>query len=447
MAGVSLALQKMHSDNWAGVDMPISGSLSSTQQYQVTFTTGDSSLAPTDPDYSWYPFRVTLVSTGTSTSSPGNVSTHRIQAVVQLVPRALAAEPEPWADINSYTLYQAVAGVTYMYPPLHVEGPVRLRGRLWLGESPGGSTGYAWSASIRAKYLSDLERMRQAGSADYRPLSGPVSLPHSAQSSGLITEMETSLGVATVDSSSASVARWNFPGSMSSYRLFPGGKLYSVPTCPQSVADTTLGPDPASNPLGLYYRSTYIELGNNATVDGTLVCANDIHLSGANVQVNPVSLPPLYGSTDSIRLPILVSSDDIRVRESCRVTGSGLIAAWDDFEVHLGSSQVEFDFEGRVVAKDFEFFERNVYPNWDISAGDWETLYAWYKLNLLAATPISTFPEYLGVFGRDPAPKIQIRSPQSPVQYHWLTDGASVYAPHADDGGLRWDLLDWQDGV
>src|SRR5207244_1052211 len=66
VTGLLVAMQKMSNTGWVGINSTISGNLSSQDSYSVTYTPGDSTLPATDLNQ---PFRVTLVSTGTSTSS------------------------------------------------------------------------------------------------------------------------------------------------------------------------------------------------------------------------------------------------------------------------------------------------------------------------------------------------------------------------------------------
>src|SRR6187399_2883338 len=57
-SGMQIALRTIHSSSWAGVDTTFTGSATSTATYSVTYTTGDSRLAASDPLYGEYPYRV-----------------------------------------------------------------------------------------------------------------------------------------------------------------------------------------------------------------------------------------------------------------------------------------------------------------------------------------------------------------------------------------------------
>ena len=57
-------LSGMQTSAWGGVGSTLSGSLSPYEQYTVTYTTGDATLTSASPDWSDFPYRVTLDSIG-----------------------------------------------------------------------------------------------------------------------------------------------------------------------------------------------------------------------------------------------------------------------------------------------------------------------------------------------------------------------------------------------
>ena len=98
LTGLTMGLKKMHTNEWCygdGVNTTLTGSIGEDQSYQVSYVVGDPSLAVDDPDY---PYRVTLLSTGTATdpTDPERTSTHQARAVVHLVPRRVPDEPTDW---------------------------------------------------------------------------------------------------------------------------------------------------------------------------------------------------------------------------------------------------------------------------------------------------------------------------------------------------------------
>ena len=131
-AGLSAALQKMHGNSWAGVDTTLTGTLSTTDSYAVTFATGDPELSASSPDWSEYPYRVTLTSTGYSAdpANPAQRATHQARAVVQLIRRQLSSEPAGWSALQNYRVYQWGNNPVSLEMPMHVEGPALLQGPL-----------------------------------------------------------------------------------------------------------------------------------------------------------------------------------------------------------------------------------------------------------------------------------------------------------------------------
>ncbi|MDH3716561.1 MAG: LamG domain-containing protein [Planctomycetota bacterium] len=133
-AGLSAAMQKMHTTSWTGVGTVLYGQLSTTDSYQVSFTAGDTTITASHPDWLEYPYRVTLVSTGYS-ADPANPSvraSHRALAVVQLVRRQMSPAITGWSDVQNHTIYQWQNENVYVEMPFRAEGPVHLQGPLRL---------------------------------------------------------------------------------------------------------------------------------------------------------------------------------------------------------------------------------------------------------------------------------------------------------------------------
>ncbi|MEX1224104.1 MAG: hypothetical protein WEA31_06100, partial [Pirellulales bacterium] len=132
LAGMSMALRDLHQADWAGVDATLNGQLNATDSYVVGYETGDASLTSLDEDYRWWPYRLTVTSTGYSVD-PNNVnvrSSHQVVAVVQLSPRALSNEPAIWSQLNNYTVYQWANENVPLNIPMQITGPARFQGSL-----------------------------------------------------------------------------------------------------------------------------------------------------------------------------------------------------------------------------------------------------------------------------------------------------------------------------
>jgi hypothetical protein len=307
---------------------------------------------------------------------------------------------------------------------------------------------YEWDITARRRYMSDAKALVDAGRPDYRPFNGTVSLPRLSQTSTELGILETYCGNTTVDRSSTTLSDWSTSGTMLTYRLFPGGQLYTVPTVTSTVHGT-LAPNPLTNPAGLIYCSGDVEIKNNAVVQGTIVSYADINITGKYVVVQPADLRALDGTTEPVQLPAFISRDDIVFNSDCQATVTGVVSAWDTFQVSRDDSSVTVAIQGHVVAKDIEILERSTY---DYNAFTWSLTYSYFLANLVPdilnpGTPILHYPTYLAALGFEPAPKIVIRPPTTPARYQWLTDGGAIYGPHSSDDGLRWDMVEWKDDI
>ena len=171
-----------------------------------------------------------------------------------------------------------------------------------------------------------------------------------------------------------------------------------------------------------------------------------IDLAGPNITVRPADLPPTYGSFSTVQLPALIAGGDLRVREACQATASGLIAVWDKFDVDPSTSDTVFDLTGRLACHQIRVEPRYT---WDMSEGEWTGMEQAFQVEAVSGNPGSTtyFPMYLAQQGYSYVPTIRLTAPDSAVEYQWITDGGSIYTPGAGDAGLMWDLLDWDEGV
>lgn len=135
LIGLSVGIKRMGDGTWTGVGTTFTGQLSSTDSYAVTYKAGDASLTTSSPNYNMNAYRVTVVSTGISQdpSQATVTSSYQAQAVLQLVPRALASGPTNWSTMLGYTLFQNGTGQLSIDPPSQINGPVWLQGVVTLG--------------------------------------------------------------------------------------------------------------------------------------------------------------------------------------------------------------------------------------------------------------------------------------------------------------------------
>lgn len=443
ITGLSMALKKMHRSDWAGVDTSLSGSLGTNESFLVTYATGDPRINAGDPDQ---PYRVTLLSTGYAAdpNQPASIAIYRARAVVRLIPRKLADEPADWSNMLNYTVFQWTFGSFTMTVPARIEGPVRIQATLNLDWN------YPWWGNPRDRYHTDLNAMRVAGRGDYRPFTAQIALSNAWQSWDTISTLNTLLGVSTVNTGNQTVASMTFPTSLSTYCLYPGGKSYTIPQLPSTIQSAVYQSDATTNPAGLYFRVGALNLNDDTTIRGTVFTAANsggrIYVLGKRVHLEPVNLPPLQGTTESVQLPVVVAGDTFRVSTDAEVTITGLISTYNSFEVLTDNqADITMSHQGKLIARDIYF---NYRSDWYNSSWWWDDQYNKFDNQKGEANGIKYFPEWLQAKkGLTMQPRLTIKPDANPVRYHWHNPQNTIYVANPTDGGLRWDLLDWAENV
>jgi hypothetical protein len=441
MTGMALARRKMHTLQWAGVDTTLTGVLGGNNSYRVSFATGDPSLVPGHPDYEDYSFRVTVDVTGSSQDpvNPSRIARHRIRAVFRLIPRALADEPAGWDTLSGYTLCQLGPDQFEVDVPCRIEGPVRIQAGLRFAED------LDWPSECRERYLTDLNNMRFSGAADWRPFTGPLELPFADQPGGLISLLSSSMAITTSDAPPDSFSL-SPVGYLGDYQLYPGGKVYSVQSVGATLANQTIEPDPATNPLGIFVHEGKVDVYDNVSFKGTLIVLGnsdgDLQLRGTFIQFTSVDLPPVEGSDEPVRLPLVILEDDFCIQTDSQGKLDGLLVAAHEFEVCRDDpGDIYVPIQGRAIAGKILIRRRE---GWRQSKGWWEDQYQAFLAQENDGIPY--FPLWLAVAsGLDPKPEVGISPEPDPVRYHWRNANNPVYVPHPDDEGLRWDLLEWSE--
>jgi len=436
--GLQHALRLMQSNDWEGVATTVQRNIAQKDSFTVEFATGDAELLPSSPLYNEYPFRVTVTVTGAACDpvNPQAVTTHKTQAVVQLVRKEFAPSLD-LSSIANQTITQITSAPAYVEVPVRVEGPVYLEGGLRL------CTDYPEGTSPLHRLLDDLELMRTSGKGDHRPFNGPVTLA-GATSSDAIILLRDHLNVPynsipSGNSSAISV------GSPSSYTLYPGGRSYPVQDLTSlygtTVSSTTIQPDPVDNPLGLFRTSSSLTLNNNVVFRGMLVTGGyqpDLLIAGDNVSLLPVSLPSLAGATTSRQLPTAVVNDDFRLYSGCQnCVINGLLTTTDDFEFRKGAAATSATVTGNIVCSNLKLYGRT---EWDAGASNWNFMLFLYQLAVSGGYS-NTFPEWLATVTLDYEPKLIIKQPAVAPQYHWQDFAQPVYKELAGDDGLRWSVI------
>ncbi len=439
LTGLTAGFREMHSPNWSGMGTTFSRALGSHEGFQVQFLAGDETLVETDPDYSELPYRVTLLVTGTATDPADSrrVSRHTIRAVARLILRALPGEPSKWSSMQDYTFYQTKELTTTLDIPCRIEGNIRLQGKLGLGEH------YPNDLDAWANYFYHLNQMRWNGYNDHRTLTGRVDYNDLTQDWYVKEILMNYMSVTTLHRApDLANADWVKPTCLTSYRLFPGGREYAIPSVSGTLQNRTLAASATDNPLGLYYAGSDLTLGDNVTVRGTLFCCQRLRIDGENVRLESVDVPPLYGSSLPIRLPVATCSNlEVRCESSCTV--KGLLAVFGGMQVAQAASRGQLAVAGRIIADDLD-----INPDTDWASVNW---YQQFNAYLAVLGPSWVyFPVWMQWKGYPYAPTVHIK-PGDDVRYHWYRPGETVFVPHVDDfsemdssrtPGLRWELIE-----
>ena len=437
MAGIQAALHAMSQPDWAGVAVDVTGHLSDTESYSVTVETGDPSLVPSHPDYAEYAYRVTLTSTGIAHDlvDSRQRSIHRLRVVVQLVRRKLADPPAGWSDVMPYTLYQWSKRHADFELPARIEGPCYLQGRLWLCH-------HYPSGDAKEQYLGDLELMRAAGLPDNRPFDGPLYLPFSRNPDRSLLVDELKLSVKNVPA--RDTQPFAHPGDITSYQLYPGGQEYLAQSLPLILKNETLEPNPLTNPLGVFTRHGSLYVQKKTTVKGFLLTwggstSTDVHVSGEKIAFQAPMLPPLAEDSNRYQLPAIASRDDIYVYDKTDASIEGAVYAGDDYEVLHNHDDVQVHLRGKLVCAELEFQPHRKWDrlNWRDALEDFEEQNA-----------IRYFPQWIEKRkGLAPDPLVTVEPASDGVIHHWPDWSQPLFVPHPDDGGLRWEVVEWKEGI
>ena len=435
LSGMSAALRKMNQTTWGGADSTFTGSLSNTQTYSVTYTTGDDALLTTDANAAEWPFRVTITATGYAADAAVSTvpTTYQVQAVATLIPKGASPNPTPWSTMQSYVLYQTGTDDNTLQMPFRVEGAVRLQGSM-----TSFCATYPSPTACRSQYLTDLNVMRTKGYGDHRPFTGPISMPTSSTSSTIRNLLTSNLGVTVNNMSSSSSSGWSAPQNVSSYQLYPGGRSYTIPTLATSVSGVSLQPDPRTNPAGMFFRNGDVTLGNNTTIVGTVISSGKVKLTGTNVSLQAYSLPPLNGQSTNYQLPAVVATSDIVLGDGATSTVSGTVATFTKFSASAGTQSSQLDLQGRLICRQMEILSRD---EWSLGSFWWSLAWNWFNNQENDHDGQKYVPPYMTGWGMDYQPKIKISAALTPTNQQWFTPGTPLYAVGTGDGGLRWSVM------
>jgi hypothetical protein len=447
-SGLASALRKISENAWAGVDVPISANITNHSWYRVSFTTGDIKIASTDPQYNEYPFRLTIDSIGYSSDlqNPAVRSEHHSRCVVQLVRKKLVTEPANWSTLTGSTVYQFGSDDVYVQFPVRINGSATLLGKLFF------CTEYPGVAGPRDQYLSDLNNRRLlGGQPDYRPFPQTLWIRGIATSQDATTmSLLTSELVITPLEPLVIPSAPSQPGAVPSYKLYPGGKSYTVPVLQNlygnPIQNVTLGPDTVNNPLSIYRSSGSLSIQNNVQITGTVITdsGSDIQVYGTNVALKPFNMPSLYGSNQIYQLPTTIVQDSLRMNSGANAQISGTAMVWKDFEIKAGSPTSSFNFTGNLVTNALLLRGRTTWTQTPATWSDDQMLFSFQ----LFFNPTLFFPDYMATQkGFVVKPTLTFSPDSSGVKPHWHDWSQPVYQPDPSDPGLKWEVVRWEENL
>jgi hypothetical protein len=448
-SGINAALRKISENGWGGVGVTLQSNVTPHSWYTVTFTTGDAKLTSTDASYSDYPFRLTIDSVGFATDPLNSAiqSQYKSRCVVSLQRKSLVAEPANWSSFTALNIYQYSSADAYVQFPVRTNGKVTLLGKLQLcSEYPGDST-------ARDKYLNGLQ-LRAATRGDYRPFGvGNLFLKGVAtqqDATTIATLLTADLGTPAAEAVTTATPP-SHPGTVLTYKLYPGGKDYSVPLLTSSLSNQTLAPDVMQNPLGIYRTSGTLTIQSNVNMTGTIITpgasGSDIQITGTGVVIKPYTLPALYGSNQSYQLPPLLAYSDVVVNKAANVQLTGATMCWNTFEVWNNdtTTATNLAFTGNLIANTFKQHGRS---NWTQTGNQWKVDQLAFSGQLNGTTPIPYFPDYQQTqHGFTIQPTLTFSADSSGVKPHWHDWTQAVYQPDPADPGLRWEIVRWEENL
>lgn len=448
-SGLAAAIRKISENAWGGVETTLSSYITNNSQYRVTFTTGDTKLAGTvatltadDQRRIEYPFQLTIESTGYAWD-PLNAairSEHKSRCVVQLVRKKMLAEPAGWSLLTASNVYQYSNQDAYVQFPVRMNGTVTLLGKLKF------CTEYPGNSSACDAYLSGLNA-RALTLGDYRPFPQNLLIKAAGQDLTTMTTMLTlDLGTPALDPL-LYASPPSHPLTVSTYKLYPGGKEYALTPLPGSLSGQTLAPDVLQNPLGIYGTSGALTIQNNVQVTGTIITdgssGSEIKVTGTNVVLRSNNLPALYGTSQTYQLPAAIAFSNLVIDKAADAQINGAAMVWKQFEVKNdnATTATKFSLTGNLITDTLLLHGRST---WAIGGATWGSDRALFALQSVVG--IHYFPDYeQSTRGFTVKPTLTFSPDSSGVKPHWHDWSQPVYQADPADPGLKWEVVRWDE--
>lgn len=308
----------------------------------------------------------------------------------------------------------------------------------WIGDNPPGSA--------RSRYLEATKSLADADLGDYRPLAGDVTLSSDRNELSTALTLNRQLGcdLSYRSTSASSISSSTLAGS--TYRLYPGGTEYTIPTVSSTVHYQTLEPDIDTNPLGIFRASGTVSLETQTNLTGTLITqssGSDIRMRGSQINITGVNLPALDGDSTVYQLPTLIAADDIEASYGVNANIEGAIAAIGDLEIEDLYSDSVFQLSGQAFVDEFKL---NARSNW-ATVAYYSSYYLTNFVNYVGhANTSANFASWLNdTSSAKFENNVTIDLPETAPTYQWLDLSQPIYQKGDDDTGLVWELVRWKD--
>lgn len=313
--GAAVALERMQSPDWKGVTSPLNQTIYSdgvgTASYTVSFqqysqpaagsptvtTTASTTQIPGDNSLV---VRVLSLGQWQSSQDINQQASRTVEVLVMLQPRFpgrsivtgdnptaedVAANPGDYDAIQKFAL---VAGNRDDSKSLVMSLRDRIDGTVWVNKKTNLYNDLAWSGPARSTL------MQNAGATYVTSTGGSLVVKHPHPFGGAVTLQSQPDGGMKSDLQNLAIpwtqtkASWMLPAidytAWQQYRLYQGGFRYVAQQVSASLQNITLRPN-ASNPLGVYYAQGSLTLGNDVTIQGTLVCNGNVNITGNRVRI------------------------------------------------------------------------------------------------------------------------------------------------------------------
>jgi hypothetical protein len=140
-----------------------------------------------------------------------------------------------------------------------------------------------------------------------------------------------------------------------------------------------------------------------------------------------------------------VAIDDLRMNSGsdAKITGTAMV--WDEFELKTGVATSKFEFSGNLITSTLLLRGRTT---WTMTPTQWAVDRTTFVGQLPNVGATLYFPDYEQTLrGFTVKPALTFSDISGGVVPHWHDWSQAVYQPAPADGGLRWEIVRWEDNL